>query len=215
MIHQHDFIEVDKDRGVLTFKEFVALLDWLVSQEDITVLSVDRATAAIEDLTTKRLAANCLYDQLYDLLYPKLAKLTEFPNGVYLVPGVLASLTVKLCGVVLLVYSIVLLVCGIVGFGVGLAALAQSRVVALILVFATPLVPLLASIYALRDGVFGRCAATVVAVCIGGWLGILACYVRMKRKKKAIEQRFSSRLIDEHDVVHSPKDEERRRSLQG
>lgn len=43
LFHAYDFKEIDQRRGKVTYQEFSSLLAWLKSQEDIRLLSIDRA----------------------------------------------------------------------------------------------------------------------------------------------------------------------------
>lgn len=53
LFHEYDFKEINKKRGRITYSEFFALLNWLKSQNDVRLLSINQATQVIDDLRFK------------------------------------------------------------------------------------------------------------------------------------------------------------------
>lgn len=54
LFHGYDFMEVDKERGTITFPEFSEMMTWLSSQSDVTTLSLGQAVQNIEGLSVDR-----------------------------------------------------------------------------------------------------------------------------------------------------------------
>jgi peptidoglycan/xylan/chitin deacetylase (PgdA/CDA1 family) len=54
LFHSYDFIEVDKSQGITTIQEFINLMSWLNSQNDIKIMSIGHATKIIRDLSVNR-----------------------------------------------------------------------------------------------------------------------------------------------------------------
>ena len=54
LFHEYDFKEISKERGVFSFQEFSELLNWLHSQEDVRILSINEAAKEITDLSASR-----------------------------------------------------------------------------------------------------------------------------------------------------------------
>ena len=54
LFHQYDFIENNADRGVTTRSDFVQLLNWVSSQEDVEILSVSQAVSLFPELDVER-----------------------------------------------------------------------------------------------------------------------------------------------------------------
>lgn len=56
LFHGYDFIEVDADRGTITYPEFSEIMAWLSSQDDVTILSIGLAVQKFEGLSADRFA---------------------------------------------------------------------------------------------------------------------------------------------------------------
>ena len=52
--HDYDFLEADEQAGVVTYGQFVDLLEWTVSREDVRLLSCAQAARDVEDLGADR-----------------------------------------------------------------------------------------------------------------------------------------------------------------
>ena len=68
LFHEYDFKEMNEKRGRLTHQDFSDLLDWLMSQKDVRVLSIRQATAVIRDLSADRFLWNKRQRALSNLL---------------------------------------------------------------------------------------------------------------------------------------------------
>ncbi len=58
LLHDYDFLDFNDVIGVLTFREFFELIDWVDAQEDVNILSVSQASGVIEDLSADRAIRN-------------------------------------------------------------------------------------------------------------------------------------------------------------
>ena len=54
LLHDYDFMDFNDVIGVLTFREFFELIDWVDAQEDVNILSISQASGIIEDLSADR-----------------------------------------------------------------------------------------------------------------------------------------------------------------
>ena len=54
LFHEFEIIDIDKERGIISFQEFSDLISWLSSQADIRILSIGQSTKAIKGLGAKR-----------------------------------------------------------------------------------------------------------------------------------------------------------------
>lgn len=54
LFHEYDFLEVDNERGSITFKEFDDLLSWIKAQDNLRLLSIGQATRMINNLSARR-----------------------------------------------------------------------------------------------------------------------------------------------------------------
>jgi len=58
LMHEFDFLEVDKKHGQVTYQEFDDMLNWLSNQQDIRFMSIGKALERISDLSVKRYIDN-------------------------------------------------------------------------------------------------------------------------------------------------------------
>jgi hypothetical protein len=58
LFHPYDFLEINKQNGIITFQEFERLIGWLTSQNDIHVMSMTQACREDLDLTVYRYIDN-------------------------------------------------------------------------------------------------------------------------------------------------------------
>lgn len=56
--HLFEILEVDRERGRITFGELSELVNWLGQAADVRLMSVDRATTAIQDFSAERFLLN-------------------------------------------------------------------------------------------------------------------------------------------------------------
>lgn len=68
LFHAYDFKEVDEKRGTITYQEFLNLLHWLKSQEDVRLLSISQASKIINNLSANRFLQNRCDYKLSSLL---------------------------------------------------------------------------------------------------------------------------------------------------
>jgi peptidoglycan/xylan/chitin deacetylase (PgdA/CDA1 family) len=54
LFHEFEFLDIDPQRGLISFQEFSNLISWLRSQEDIRILSIGQAAKAIKGLGAKK-----------------------------------------------------------------------------------------------------------------------------------------------------------------
>jgi peptidoglycan/xylan/chitin deacetylase (PgdA/CDA1 family) len=64
LFHPHEFLEANDEDGILSYAEFRGILDWLVLQKDIQVMTVNQAIKIIEDLSPQRLRQYRFYSKL-------------------------------------------------------------------------------------------------------------------------------------------------------
>lgn len=167
LFHAYDFYEINKTRGKLTYQEFRKLLGWLISQHDVRVMSINRATTMIDDLSAHRLIVN---KNIMKLLPPMLV-----PVGIYLPSDTSLILSLFYYYVTLLFISTAIAFFGGYTFFHRLTIIVVyiSRYCVLaILVFLL--------IYALRDLDITYRGATLIVVFIGVCIGVWWSSLRLK-----------------------------------
>jgi hypothetical protein len=54
LLHDYDFLDINNVIGVLTYREFFDLIDWVSAQDDVRIISIGQAGEIIEDLSAER-----------------------------------------------------------------------------------------------------------------------------------------------------------------
>ena len=54
LLHDYDFLDINQEKGELTFQDFTNLINWVSSQEDVRIISFSQAIEIIEDLSADR-----------------------------------------------------------------------------------------------------------------------------------------------------------------
>jgi peptidoglycan/xylan/chitin deacetylase (PgdA/CDA1 family) len=54
LLHDYDFLDINDVNGVITYREFSDLIDWVSAQEDVEVISISQAREVITDLSAER-----------------------------------------------------------------------------------------------------------------------------------------------------------------
>lgn len=54
LLHDYDFLDINDVNGVITYREFFDLIDWVGAQDDVRILSISQAGEIIEDLSAER-----------------------------------------------------------------------------------------------------------------------------------------------------------------
>lgn len=184
MFHPYDFLDVDRERGKLSYQEFVELLSWLTSQKDIDIGSINKATTNIEDLSSRRYLNSRSYFQLYILMPTVLKRLFHIPLGVYLCPTSSSNIKSVLGPLVAVFYLGILVISTAIAFCGASIALPRSRLVILLSMYAGPVLLVLCATYALRDSVFGMKAASGMSVGLGAYIGVWLSYLRFRKQTR-------------------------------
>jgi|LSQX01.2.fsa_nt_gb peptidoglycan/xylan/chitin deacetylase (PgdA/CDA1 family) len=54
LFHEFEILDIDQERGMISFQDFSEMISWLNSQKDVRVLSVGQSIKTIKDLGPKR-----------------------------------------------------------------------------------------------------------------------------------------------------------------
>jgi len=178
LFHQYDFLEIDIERGKFTYQDFLELLAWVTSQKDIQVRSIEQATKAIEDLSAHRFISYSFYRKLSRLIPPVSPYLRGlYHSGVYLESNNSQNMRLKCWLFILIFYASVLMISMITSFFVGYAVFPRYRLVSLLTMYASLVLLVLVSTYALRNlDLYYKGAiviSTLLGVCIGEWASFI------------------------------------------
>jgi hypothetical protein len=184
LFHEYDFIEINKKRGKLTYQEFVELLNWLTSLENVHIVSISQAVKRIEDLSTRRFIYNKSLFRLRLLIPPLLSKLYPKHVGIYLTSETAREIKAKLWIVVSIYYLTILILTAAMAFWAGLFIFPKSRTVTLMSKCGGLALLLLFSIYALHNLSVNYRGTTVIAVLLGGCIGVWSSFLRLKKQDR-------------------------------
>lgn len=180
LFHLYDFLEVDKKRGRLTYQEFIELLSWLTSQEDVYTGSIEQATKMVRDLSSQRFTTNRHIYGLSLLLPPFLSRLCTPPVRVYLSSNGAFRMRFKLGVFVLAFYLALLLLSSGTTFWAGLVVFPKSGLVTSISKYGVPALFVSLSIYGLFEP--GYLSAMVIAILLGVCIGEWSSLLRLRRQ---------------------------------
>ena len=54
LLHDYDFLDFNEVLGVISFREFFDLIDWVAAQEDVRIITIQQAGGLIADLSPER-----------------------------------------------------------------------------------------------------------------------------------------------------------------
>ncbi len=182
LFHAYDFLEINREQGNLTYQEFVELLDWIKSQKDIHVSSINQITKEISDLSARRFMKNHNFNLLSLLIPPFLSKLCRVPVGVYLSSNTINNMRIKLWTIVSLFYLSTLLISIAITFYGGFIVFPGSRFMTSISKYGSPVLLFVLSIYALRNLVLTYRGAMVIAVLLGACAGIWSSFLKLRKQ---------------------------------
>jgi hypothetical protein len=106
LFHPHEFLEVNDEDGLFSYPEFRKILNWLVAQKDIQVMTINQATNIIKDLSSHRLKQYRFYNKIATLV-PWVSTKYSYPKA-YLSKSIMKQILAKIA--VFLVSVIILLV---------------------------------------------------------------------------------------------------------
>jgi len=82
--HRFDFREYDSKKGIVTIDTFSNSIEWVKSQDDVHVCSVDQATTLIDDLSPRIFMLNKSIHSSRTDLFPSRFLRNLFPSNIYL-----------------------------------------------------------------------------------------------------------------------------------
>jgi len=181
LFHTYDFTEANKTQGMMTYEDLVGLLDWLVSQPDVDVKTMEEVIDMGVDLSGARLTANGTFSQWPDYVPPFMPDLVGIPSGVYLSSASVKGLGGVKSGLYMgtaLFYLAVVAVPAVIAFVLGQVVSARLRLLATFGKYAALVLLVAALAYGGRNMQLGYRGALVVlgllGICIGIWAGTFA-----------------------------------------
>lgn len=178
MFHPYNFLEVNKERGKLTYEDFSNLLSWVASQEDIQTLSIKEVTLKVDNLSVHRFNRFASYYKSFALLPPYLQPATNSVlDDVYISPSMARKLEIRYWIFTSIFYLLIVSLSATMAFIGGRTIFPRVRSMKPISKFGLPSLTILVSVYALHDLAVNYKGITALAIlfgaCIGVWISSL------------------------------------------
>jgi hypothetical protein len=189
LFHEYDFLEIDKRQGKFTYQEFLDLLNWITSQKDIHVMTVNQATYMVSDLSAKRFLMNHSAKSLLRFIPPFISN-WGLNNAELYFPSIISlEKRVKTWIYILLFYSMILLISVAISFYISIFIFPKSGYLIYIFKYGVPSLLVFFLIYTFQDLYIGYKGAIVITMlcgaCIGVWSSFFILRIRNRLKQGA------------------------------
>lgn len=180
LFHEYDFLEIDKEKGRLSYKEFLELMAWITSQQDIHIMTIEQATV-VNNMNAIRFNNNTSLVKLAELIPPLKPLYNKlYPAGIYLSSTTANKMRFR-CGVFLsMFYFSIFLVSVTLAFFIGSIVFSISRTMVLVSIYGGLAIAVLLTIHILRGSVITYNDAMAVITFIGICIGLLCCFFKLK-----------------------------------
>jgi len=174
LFHAYDFLESDRRNGKLTYQDFVELLKWVTSQEDIHERTIGETTQVIRDLDSHRFMSYSSFLSSPHPLSPLFLNELLF-NKLFIYPssGLVRCMKVKLWLFLTLLYLGAFVTSITATFLIGCVVFSRHRVLGSAAKYGGLLFLGSFSVYALHDlDIYFRAAIALTCLCgmcIGTW----------------------------------------------
>jgi peptidoglycan/xylan/chitin deacetylase (PgdA/CDA1 family) len=188
LFHEYDFLEIDKIQGKFTYQELLDLLNWITSQKDIHVMTINQATYIVSDLSAKRFLMNHSAKSLLRFVPPFLSNLGLNNAGLYFPSSISLEIRVRNWIYILLFYFIILLISAAISFYIHSFMFSMSVCIMSAFHYTVLFLLVFFSLYIFKDldiGYKGAVILTVLSgVCIGIWSSLFIMKKRNSLKKE-------------------------------
>lgn len=177
LFHEYDFKEVNEKYGNVTYQELCGLLEWLISQEDVRLLSVGQAIKMVNKLNAGCYLLNKHIYSLNNLLPVFLQKKANMM--VYRKTDVLLPVFFK----VVVFYFLVIAISIIVSFMMGRLVFPRSAFIMKVITFGSMILSaiiLLITFYNMEVYLKGMISSTVT---VGVSIGVFISFLYTRRQK--------------------------------
>jgi len=182
LFHDYDFLEIDKDLGMMFYKQFQALLEWIARQEDVTVVPLEELTTKL-NLGAVLFAKNRSYYKTQRLIPPVVAKKFDLIKGTYLCSSVLNDLMNRSRWILFAYSLIILLSVGFMAFLFGKYLFVRYKKIAIFVYAGTLLILVLFALYSLKDGFLSHKGLTGLLIITSGILGLTSQFYKTRNIK--------------------------------
>jgi peptidoglycan/xylan/chitin deacetylase (PgdA/CDA1 family) len=187
LLHDYDFLEINKNKGKFTYQEFVNLLDWISSQKDIHVMTISQTTSIIGDLNAQRFLLNRSAKYPLRLIPPFLSNLGFDHFGPYLSSSTSIEMRVKNWIYVIVFYVVIVLISIVLSFYTGFYMFHKSRYLTAVFRYGLLSLLIFFSVCIFQDLDCGYRGAIILTVLFGAYIGAWSVFF-IRRKRNSLQQ---------------------------
>jgi len=178
LLHDSDFREVDRQKGIISFEDFEKLLAWVASQQDVAVLTLGEAAKDGLEVDTRRYLSNKAFFYFDNELVPEFLSRLDLSGAgnLYMSPDVAEGMRTKAMMAACLFYLLILAVAVVISAAAAHPLFRWSRPLARISLYGAIALFLLLASFPLRDMRLSYRRAMAVAVSLGLCVGFSLAY---------------------------------------
>jgi peptidoglycan/xylan/chitin deacetylase (PgdA/CDA1 family) len=191
LLHEYDFLEIDKGRGTFTYQEFLDVVNWLASQKDIHMMSINQAIHAISDLSAKRFLMNHAAKSSLHFMPLFLRNSGLNNSGLYFSSSDSLEIRDRNRIHIILFYFMILVISIIISFYTGFFMFHKSGHFSAPLRYGLIFLLIFFSIYTFQDLDIGYKGAMVITMLCGMCIGVWGSFFII-RKQNRLKQMASS-----------------------
>lgn len=184
LFHEYDFLEIDKEMGRLSYKEFLEIMAWITSQQNIHIRTIEQTTMLVNDMNALRFNNNISFGKLTSLIPPLKLFDSMYPAGVFLSSNAANKMRYR-CGVLLsLFYFSIFLVSVTFAYFIGFIIFSKSRTMVLVSILGGLAIVVFLTIHILRGSLITYNDAMAIITFMGICIGLLCYFFRLKRQRQ-------------------------------
>ncbi|MBT6050162.1 MAG: DUF2334 domain-containing protein [Candidatus Scalindua sp.] len=180
LFHEYDFLEIDKERGWLTYKKFQKLMAWITSQHDIHIMTVEQATVD-NNMNVLRFNNNISFNKLTYLIPPFELFDNMYPPGVFLSSSTVNKMIHRCVMFLSLFYFSILLLTVIIAYFTGFIVFTFPRKVRLLSIYGGIVLFVFLAIHIVHGTVITYNDVIAIITFVGTCIGLLCCFFKLKR----------------------------------
>ena len=180
LFHENDFLEIDKERGWLTYKEFLELLAWITSQQDIHIRTLEQTTTVIHDMDALCFNNNISFSKLTYLIPPLELFDNMYHPGVFLSSNAVNTMMHRCVVFLSLFYFSILLLSVIIAYFTGFIVFYLPRTVRLLSIYGGIALFAFLVIHIIHGTVITYNDVIAIITFMGACIGLLCCFFKLK-----------------------------------
>ena len=182
LLHEYDFLENNKDGESLSYKEFLDLMAWTTSQQDIRIRTIEQTSMLVNNMDTLRFNNNISFKKLTYLMPPLELFDNMYPDGVFLSTDTVNEMRHRCVIFSSLFYFSIFLSSVIIAYFTGFIVSSMSRAVKLLSIYGGIVLFILLAIHIIRGIVITYNDAMAIITFMGICIGLSCYFFRFKKQ---------------------------------